>query len=269
MLFSRGDLAALDGRRVAVIGTRNATATGRAIAHELGAGLAAAVGPGGLGPGPRHRRLGPPGRAHRRRRTAGRRRGVRARRRLPGRAPPALAGRRPPRAAAQRGPAGHARRRRSASRCATASSPPSPRSSSWSSPGPPAARSSPSRPPTRRGIPILAVPGSPRSPAAEGTNRLLVDGATPVIDVTDVLVALGLSTSRAGPGLAAGPADADARGSGGPRPLRRRARSISSGSWRRRGGRWWTPPSPWPGWRRRAGSRVSGGWFERLPGGAP
>jgi DNA processing protein len=49
----------------------------------------------------------------------------------------------------------------------------------------------------RRAIPILAVPGSPRSPAAEGTNRLLVDGATPVIDVTDVLVALGLSTGRA------------------------------------------------------------------------
>jgi DNA processing protein len=48
----------------------------------------------------------------------------------------------------------------------------------------------------RRGIPVLAVPGSLRSPAAEGTNRLLVDGATPVIDVTDVLVALGLSTGR-------------------------------------------------------------------------
>src|SRR5262249_35107997 len=42
VLFSRGDLGVLDGRRVAVIGTRNATATGRDIARELGAGLAAA-----------------------------------------------------------------------------------------------------------------------------------------------------------------------------------------------------------------------------------
>src|SRR5262249_20568677 len=49
----------------------------------------------------------------------------------------------------------------------------------------------------RRGIPVLAVPGSPRNRAAEGTNRLIVDGATPVLDVTDVLVALGLSSARA------------------------------------------------------------------------
>jgi len=48
----------------------------------------------------------------------------------------------------------------------------------------------------RRGIPVLAVPGSPRNVAAEGTNRLIADGATPVLDVTDVLVALGLSSGR-------------------------------------------------------------------------
>jgi DNA processing protein len=64
----------------------------------------------------------------------------------------------------------------------------------------------------RRGVPVLAVPGSPRSPAAEGTNRLLVDGATPVIDATDVLVALGLSTGRASspePAPSAAPAAED------------------------------------------------------------
>jgi DNA processing protein len=48
----------------------------------------------------------------------------------------------------------------------------------------------------RRDIPVMAVPGSPRNPAAEGTNRLILDGAAPVLDVTDVLVALGLSTGR-------------------------------------------------------------------------
>ena len=45
----------------------------------------------------------------------------------------------------------------------------------------------------RRGVPVLAVPGSVRSPAAAGTNHLLADGCHPVRDVTDVLVALGLT----------------------------------------------------------------------------
>jgi DNA processing protein len=44
----------------------------------------------------------------------------------------------------------------------------------------------------RRGIPVMAVPGSVRSPASEGTNLLLVDGATPVVEPLDVLIALGL-----------------------------------------------------------------------------
>jgi DNA processing protein len=43
----------------------------------------------------------------------------------------------------------------------------------------------------QRGVPLLAVPGSPRNPAAEGTNLLLRDGATIVLDPLDVLVALG------------------------------------------------------------------------------
>lgn len=46
-----------------------------------------------------------------------------------------------------------------------------------------------------RDIQVMAVPGSVRSPAAAGTNQLLADGCAPVRDVTDVLVALGLSTA--------------------------------------------------------------------------
>ncbi len=45
----------------------------------------------------------------------------------------------------------------------------------------------------RRDIEVMAVPGSVRNPAAEGTNALLMDGCAPVRDVKDVLVALGLS----------------------------------------------------------------------------
>jgi len=43
-----------------------------------------------------------------------------------------------------------------------------------------------------RGVTVMAVPGSPRNPAAEGTNHLLVDGATPVVAPIDVLLALGV-----------------------------------------------------------------------------
>ncbi len=44
-----------------------------------------------------------------------------------------------------------------------------------------------------RGRPVLAVPGSIRTPAAAGTNRLLVDGAAPACTVEDVLLHLDLS----------------------------------------------------------------------------
>lgn len=40
VLFSRGDRGLLEGRRVAVVGTRNATMAGRSMARELGRGLA-------------------------------------------------------------------------------------------------------------------------------------------------------------------------------------------------------------------------------------
>lgn len=43
-----------------------------------------------------------------------------------------------------------------------------------------------------RGVPVMAVPGSVRSPSSIGTNRLLVDGVPPVLDATDVLVALSI-----------------------------------------------------------------------------
>lgn len=45
----------------------------------------------------------------------------------------------------------------------------------------------------RRDVPVLAVPGSVRSPAAAGTNQLLADGCHPARDAADVLVALGLT----------------------------------------------------------------------------
>jgi DNA processing protein len=51
-----------------------------------------------------------------------------------------------------------------------------------------------------RDVPVMAVPGSVRSPATAGTNQLLADGCHPVRDVDDVLVALGLhSRGRAQP----------------------------------------------------------------------
>jgi DNA processing protein len=52
----------------------------------------------------------------------------------------------------------------------------------------------------RRDRPVLAAPGSVRSPAAEGTNQLLAEGCHPVRDSGDVLVALGLTpAARRGP----------------------------------------------------------------------
>ena len=48
----------------------------------------------------------------------------------------------------------------------------------------------------RREIPVMAVPGSVRSPASRGVNELIADGCHPVCDTADVLVALGLSSTR-------------------------------------------------------------------------
>ena len=73
-----------------------------------------------------------------------------------------------------------------------------------------------------------AVPGSVRSPASAGTNRLLVEGAVPIRDVDDVLTAVELAVAALpditppsrpaarSPGLAAAPpASAWARGRAG------------------------------------------------------
>jgi len=46
-----------------------------------------------------------------------------------------------------------------------------------------------------RGRPVMAVPGSVRSPSAAGTNQLIAEGCPPVRDATDVLVALGLTAA--------------------------------------------------------------------------
>ena len=45
------------------------------------------------------------------------------------------------------------------------------------------------------GRPVLAVPGSRRNPAAAGTNALIADGAHPLLEPGDVLLALGLQAA--------------------------------------------------------------------------
>jgi DNA processing protein len=46
---------------------------------------------------------------------------------------------------------------------------------------------------------VLAYPGSRRNPASAGTNQLIYDGATVVLDPDDVLVALGISGTGSRP----------------------------------------------------------------------
>lgn len=48
-----------------------------------------------------------------------------------------------------------------------------------------------------RGRTVFAVPGPIQSPASVGCNRLLADGCLPLCELTDVLVALGLSVATA------------------------------------------------------------------------
>jgi len=74
-----------------------------------------------------------------------------------------------------------------------------------------------------RDRPVLAVPGSVRSPASAGTNGLLAAGCPPCRDVDDVLVALGLTAgSAAGRGargeFGGGVAEVDARAPHPPLP---------------------------------------------------
>jgi DNA processing protein len=51
----------------------------------------------------------------------------------------------------------------------------------------------------KRDVTVMAVPGSPRTSSSAGTNLLLQQGCAPVVDVADVLVALGLDHRRCFP----------------------------------------------------------------------
>ena len=68
------------------------------------------------------------------------------------------------------------------------------------------------------GRPVFAVPGSRRNPSAAGCNALLADGALPLLDPSDILLALGLT-----PGSRRG---WDARPS--PRPLSPQAKAVEA-----------------------------------------
>ncbi len=69
----------------------------------------------------------------------------------------------------------------------------------------------------RRGVGVMAVPGSVRNPAAAGTNLLLSEGCAPACSTEDVLVALGLATERASDAAgSAGTTDGSAAGESGP-----------------------------------------------------
>lgn len=63
-----------------------------------------------------------------------------------------------------------------------------------------------------RGVPVMAVPGPVRSPASAGANRLLADGCAPACDVDDVLVALSLERAAGRPAADPRPAPSPADG---------------------------------------------------------
>lgn len=196
-LFVRGDLDVLDGRRVGIVGTRNATQRGRETAARFGHELAEAgvVVVSGLA-------RGIDGAAHR---------GALA---VDGARPVAVVGNGPDRPY----PKEHAQLWEAvAARGALLSE--------W----PPGTQPDAFRFPLRnrilaalvevlvvvesrerggslitareaaeRGVEVFAVPGSLQSRAAIGTNQLLCDGAAPVTETADVLMALGLDQRRSG-----------------------------------------------------------------------
>ncbi len=198
VLFARGDLAALDARRVGIVGTRNATQRGRETAAQFGYELSA------RGRGRRVR----PGQGNRRRRTSGCA-GVRV-------GTPDRGGRQ-----RSRRPVSEAARRAVVAASANAA---------WCSPsGHPARRPTRFRFPLRnrilaalvevlvvvesrerggslitareaadRGVDVFAVPGPVDSRASAGTNQLLCDGAAPATNVDELMMALGLDHRRAG-----------------------------------------------------------------------
>lgn len=196
VLFARGDPAILEQRRVGVVGTRNATAAGRATAYELGRDLAAAgvVLVSGLA-------RGIDGAVHR----------------------GCLAGGGRPVAVVASGPDVVYPREHAALWSQVASE------GLLLSESPPGTAPEGFRFPLRnrilaalsevvvvvesrsrggslitalaaldRGIPVMAVPGSVRVRSAEGVNDLLADGAAPVRDAGDVLAALQIDHRRCG-----------------------------------------------------------------------
>ena len=199
VLFVRGDLAALAHRRAAIVGTRRCTSSGASVAAQLGRGLAAtgvavvsglALGiDGAAHAGALAADVAPPigvvgsgldvvyPRRHRALWEQVASRGV-----LIGEAPP---GARPER---WRFPA----RNRIVAALAEVVVVVESHARGGSQHTVDAA--------LERDVPVMAVPGSVRCPAAAGTNLLLADGVPPVLDTRDVLVALGVpppSTSRA------------------------------------------------------------------------
>ncbi len=191
VLFSRGDLGALELPRVAIVGTRRCTWAGRSVAAELGAGLATAgvCVVSGLA-------LGIDGAAHR----------------------GALSARMAPPVAVVGTGLDVVYPRRNAELWEAVAT-----AGAVLSEYPLGTRPEPWRFPARnrlvaaladivvvvesharggsmhtvtaaleRDVTVMAVPGPVRAPAAAGTNALLVAGAAPVRDTVDVLVALGL-----------------------------------------------------------------------------
>jgi DNA processing protein len=197
VLFVRGDLAALDARRVGIVGTRNATQQGRQTAarfgHELAAGGVTVL--SGLA-------RGIDGAAHR---------GALA---VPGARPVAIVGNGLDRPY----PRDHEALWNHVAEAGALIS-------EWPPGTPPDAFRFPlrnrilaalvevlvvvesrerggslitAREAAERGVTVLAVPGPLSSRASVGTNRLLCDGATPATEVLDLFVALGLDAGRAG-----------------------------------------------------------------------
>jgi len=199
ILYYRGELDVLDGRRVGIVGTRNATATGRRLATGLGLGLAergvrvvsglargidgyahrGALAASGEGAPP----VGVVAcgldvvypREHRDLWTKVGECGVLLSERPPGTAPRASA---------------FPERNRILAALSELVVVVESRSSGGSL--------LTAREAAKRDITVMAFPGSLASRASEGTNELLRDGvAVPALDTTDVLVALGLDTRRA------------------------------------------------------------------------
>lgn len=192
-LYVRGDLAALEPRRVGIVGTRQATAYGRRMAFELGQGLAAAgvAVVSGLA-------IGIDGAAHE---------GV-------------LAGGGTAIGVVASGldnvyPRRHVRLWEQVGRLGLllSENPPRTAPANWMFPkrnriiaalaeivivvesSAKGGSMHTVEAAMKRGVDVMAVPGPVGSAVSEGTNRLLVEGVAPVLGVEEVLTALDLSTA--------------------------------------------------------------------------